>query len=514
MTCKFHSLYTGDKELESNLNSRHLESKLEDRLLTMRARILKVTAFASLSVLLLGIPSWQAHAAVKVGASCSPVGKVVKSGSSTLTCTKSGKKLVWVASKALPKPDTVAPTNNSGTVIPTASTNSTIKFQSEGCHAHVSATLQKKSGNDWVAVVDAEGWENVPGCDSDHPYEPFAYADIPDGTVVRWKVFVPGGWEWFSTPVTVKRAIAPTVGAKIPAIPSTKFADVANTAINSLLADMPTTSTLIPTTYIFEDSILPIERSVIKNGVNSALSHFSPSFLPTSNLHIFVFATSEFLKNEAPKADPTNKAFKDDMANMATSWGKRSVQNCLGMGGFSVSETPFPFIAIDAPCAKNDPAAYGVLPHEITHALQTVVGSANPRCWAPTWLVEGQAQVGGSTLAMNENGSATSEHRKSWVERIVKPSSIDAFVAMEGETTDFSEYTRGAALSEYLVAKGGWNRSVQLYKTAALFTSQGCPSGKAKMENFNNAFLSIYGQSVSDFYVEALPYVQWISEHL
>lgn len=482
---------------------------------------LKITVVSFIAVMLFALPNWTATAAVKAGTSCAPIGKILKVGSASYICTKSGKKLIWAIQKissapqsnAPAKTETPTPADNSGTAAPATAKTNVIKFQSEGCHAQVSATLQKKSGDQWVAVVAAEGWEKTPGCDADHPYEPYAHADLPNGTVIRWKVYVPGGWEWFSTPTTVKQDLEPTIATQIPAIPSTKFADVSNTAMNSLLTDMPTTSALIPSTFVFEDSILPIERTVIKNGVTSALSHFSPFFSPSSNLHIFVFATSEFLKNEAPKADPTNKAFADDMANMAKNWGKRSVQNCVGMGGFSVAETPFPFIAIDAPCAKNDPAAYGVLPHEITHSLQTVFGSANPRCWAPTWLVEGQAQVGASALAMSENGKASIEHRKSWVDRIIKPSSTDAFSAMEGDTSDFSEYTIGAALSEYLVAKGGWNRSVQLYKIASLQSSQACLTGSAKMENFNNAFLSIYGQSVKDFYSEALAYVQWVADN-
>jgi hypothetical protein len=374
------------------------------------------------------------------------------------------------------------------------------KYQPEGCHAKVSATLQKQVGSSWVDITQAQEWERVASCDVDHPYVPYARVDIPNGTVIRWKVYAPGAWEWFSEESTVKKLLVPTIGEKLPAIDATKYSQVSAMARAAVTNEMPAVSNSTAVTYTFEDSIFPLERSVIKNGVESTLSRYSPFLDPTLNVHVFVFATSNFLKNEAPKADPTNKEFAEDMARQALTWGVRSPTNCIGMGGFAVAEVPFPFIAIDAPCNQNDPGAYGVLPHELTHTLQIKFGSANPRCWAPTWLVEGGAQVGATALAVSESGNASDLHRKSWVERIVKPASIAEIIAMEGDTKDFSEYTLGAALSEYLVAKGGWKRSLNLFTQSAAQSSSGCLSGNEKLANFNSAFLSLYGESLSDFY--------------
>lgn len=478
----------------------------------MSTRNVAVTALLTLA--LTATPSWIVQAAVKAGGSCTVLGKVSTLSHSKFTCIKSGKKLVWskpikvaVTTPVPPSPVVATPTvSNPDNSTPTL-------FQSEGCHAKVSASLQKKVGDLWVDVTDAQGWEKVASCDADHPYEPYARVYIPNGTIVRWKVYVPGGWEWFSTSKIVKSVVASTVGEKIPAISADKYSQVLLIARSAVTSEMPMGTNTTAATFTFEDSIFPIERTVIKNGVEKTLAHYSPYLDPALNVHIFVFGTSTFLRNEAPKADPTNKEFADDMARQALTWGFRTADNCIGMGGFAVPEVPFPFIAIDAPCKNNDPAAYGVLPHELTHILQIKFGSANPRCWAPTWLVEGQAQVGATTLAVSENGGASDVHRKSWVDRIVKPTSIADITAMEGDTKDFSEYTLGAALSEYLVAKGGWKRSLNLYTQAANQSASACLSDSAKLTNFNNAFLSLYGESVNEFYNEALPYLQWVVDH-
>lgn len=452
-----------------------------------------------------------AHSAVKAGSSCTKIGKVAAVGKLKLTCIKSGKKLVWGKSAPSATKNPLAPTPVVST--PVTPPESGPKYQPEGCHSQVSATLQKLVGSTWIDIAPASQWEKIDGCDGDHPFQPSVRANIPDGTMIRWHIFSPGNWDWFSTVTTVKTIVQPMLGPRIAAIAPDKFQDVAAMAQSAVTTEMPAVSNLAPITYTFEDSIYPIERAVIKNGAESTLTHFSPFFDPDQKIHIFVFGTSQFLKSEAPKADPTNQAFVDDMARQSLTWGKRTSDNCVGMGGFAVPEVPFPFIAIDAPCKTNDPAAYGVLPHELTHSLQFAYAKANSRCWAPVWLVEGQAQVGASALAYDEKGPASTAHRKSWVERIVKPTSIDSILAMEGETKDYSEYTLGAALSEYLVAKGGWKRSLNLYVQASNQMKEGCLSDRAMIENFDKAFQSLYGQTLADFYSEALPYLQWIADH-
>lgn len=180
-----------------------------------------------------------AIAAVKAGAPCTKVGQSSITGGKKFTCIKSGKKLVWNKGVASATPATkpaetpvatpeataaptkaaiVIPARNSVTGAPVATYPKTItatvdcsKNNScpapkpaqidlwEGCHAKVEASLQKKENNSWVDVAQATGWSAAGGCPSTNPFRPYTTASIAIGTVIRWKVYSPGNWDWYST---------------------------------------------------------------------------------------------------------------------------------------------------------------------------------------------------------------------------------------------------------------------------------------------------------------------------
>jgi hypothetical protein len=94
---------------------------------------------------------------------------------------------------------------------------------------------------------------------------------------------------------------------------------------------------------------------------------------------------------------------------------------------------------------------------------------------------------------------------------MVRPTGIDAFTALETQSPG-PEYDIGAALSEYLIAKSGWNKLMTLTATAN-GKSHVCPSRDTMMKNFSDAFQTVYGQSLTSFYNEALPYVQYVFDH-
>ena len=185
-----------------------------------------------------------AFAAVKAGGACTKAGQSANAGGKSFTCVKSGKKLVWDSGKviaapaakpapattpaptattaAAPQTQTVSiPARNSATAAPVATYPKTITIASncastnscpapvsakidlwEGCHAKVEATLQKQSGSNWVDVAQATGWSPVAGCPATNPNRPYTTAAVATGTVIRWKVYSPGAWEWFSSATT------------------------------------------------------------------------------------------------------------------------------------------------------------------------------------------------------------------------------------------------------------------------------------------------------------------------
>ena len=63
----------------------------------------------------------------------------------------------------------------------------------------------------------------------------------------------------------------------------------------------------------------------------------------------------------------------------------------------------------------------------------------------------------------------------------------------------------GAALSEYLIAWGGFNNSLLVNQIAYKLRNPETMSG------FRQAFKIVYGQSLDDFYLHALPYINYVS---
>jgi len=76
--------------------------------------------------------------------------------------------------------------------------------QTESCHALVSAVLQKQVDGKWIDFSPAQGWDRIDSCPATNPYHPWTVAAVEIGTVIRWKVFAPGAWDWFGNASTYR----------------------------------------------------------------------------------------------------------------------------------------------------------------------------------------------------------------------------------------------------------------------------------------------------------------------
>lgn len=153
----------------------------------MRIKLFLVAAIVSSVVVM---P--ESYAAVKSGSACPKVGSTAILGSKTFTCMKSGKKLIWNKGVALSK------TMDKSSTPVSSQTSVTDKFKANGCHARVSAYLQVFEANMWRDLIAADGWEQVSSCPSTNPYVPFVNTTLKVGDEIRWRIFAPGSWEWFS----------------------------------------------------------------------------------------------------------------------------------------------------------------------------------------------------------------------------------------------------------------------------------------------------------------------------
>lgn len=170
-----------------------------------------LTSLVAISLLLLSNPAQSAAPSAKVGAACSKVGATAKAGSVSLTCVKSGKKLLWTkVSVQPPKPNTTpssaptqpapapSPTSNPlpTTVYYTAKDQSTVVLLNsvESCSnpKNASFEIQALVGSDWLPVklIDS-GW-NVSTQYCSNPdlgartSLSWAKVYIDEGTKYRW----------------------------------------------------------------------------------------------------------------------------------------------------------------------------------------------------------------------------------------------------------------------------------------------------------------------------------------
>lgn len=253
-------------------------------------------------LLLLALPA-QSFAAVKAGASCTKAGTTSISAGKKFTCVLVKKKLIWNAGVAI-SPAVAPSTQPSATPTPSATPSPTPTIiqtaadseekiaLTEGCHAKVEATLQKQDGATWVDVAKAEGWEHVNACNADQ-YRPYTTAKIAEGTVIRWKVYAPGAWEWFSGAVTYRKAVvvAPAILAKRQAIdalavlPASSFKPTSPCQLVDqvtpnrsyavdLSAGFPKIATRLKSSGVIKSLIVPLDFTDVP-GKDDTVSYFS-----------------------------------------------------------------------------------------------------------------------------------------------------------------------------------------------------------------------------------------------
>ena len=292
------------------------------------------------------------------------------------------------------------------------------------------------------------------------------------------------------------------------------FPFVAALARASILVDAPVTTNSLKIVYLFEDGVVPESRAMIKEGVDNFVSHFGTILNYTPGpISVMAYSTLEGGLALAKSIDPSDMAFAADMERTFATMPDPKIKGCGANQAFSVGYKRV--LVIGAPCfldpfkvAKNAPVSST---HELTHELQASINHGkNMR--NPVWLCEGQASLIGGVMSVYQGKDYWPVGgREFWTTRNPGVRTVADLVAMEGETSGLtklqagSEYSAGAALSEYLIAKGG-------FLNALLVSQISFKTGKEnQMEGFRQAFQIVYGQSLDDFYNEALPYVNFVS---
>lgn len=349
-----------------------------------------------------------------------------------------------------------------------------------------------------------------------------SYSCIKSGNKLIWKKVSSGSKILPPTPSPSQvPSETPTPDA---AILFNDYPLVAQKAKISILTSEPT-STSIPTIVFDAESSVPqINISRMKEEAISAFKIYAQLLPNVKVVHFLLYENDSWALQHAlllnPASDFANYNFKADMTNSFTGRPELHLP-CRSFGGFSVDALKEPLVVMqNAECDWADSGettqgidySSSVVAHELTHLVQErVSGTENAACVLPAWLREGQAQEAGIVLSVTDGIDTSTETRHAIFGRMVRPTGIDAFTALETQSPG-AEYNTGAALSEYLIGRSGWTKLISLISIVN-GKSHACLSRDAMMKNFTTAFQTVYGQSLTSFYDEALPYTQFVFDH-
>ena len=344
------------------------------------------------------------------------------------------------------------------------------------------------------------------------------YSCIKSGNKLIWKKVTADSKILLPTP-TPSATPSPD-----PAILSTDYSGVALKVKNSILTSVPTGTSIPTIVFDAEPSVPQINISRMKEEATSALKIYSALLPDVKVIHFLLYENNSWALQHAlllnPASDFIDYNFDMDMKDSFTGRPELHLP-CRSFGGFSVAALKEPLVVMqNAECdwADSRETAQGidysssVVAHELTHLVQQrTSGTQNSSCVLPTWLREGQAQVAGIALSVTEGIDTSTNTRHAIFGRMIRPTGIDAFTALETQSPG-AEYNIGAALSEYLMGRSEWNKLI-LLTSMVNAKSHECPSTDVMMKNFANAFQTVYRQSLTSFYDEALPYVQYVFDH-
>ena len=385
------------------------------------------------------------------------------------------------------------------------------KFQAEVCYGKFSATLQIKDGSAWKDVIAAQGWEAVASCPANNPYKPWAMADIAIGSTIRWHMYSPkdGAWDWYSSESKVQEVFDPNSFAPVIAAADIKPSDypyVAALARASILADQPIAHTTQKIIYQFESGV-PIEnQNEIKEGGDNFISRFG-NILNYSGTAITVIAFSTWLgRLTLVRAfDPSDAKFQEDLLRTFQNQENAEKEPTVVRGGFSFGYKRL--VVVAAPYVESSepylPRSLQLLTHELTHEVQASINKGTNMC-RPVWLCEGGAQIMSAAMSLYQGKDYWAGGREHF-SRIPANRILGDLKIMEGCGAECGVYGTGAILSEYLIAWGGFSNSLLVNQIAYKSNNPDTMSG------FRQAFQIVYGQSLDDFYVHALPYINYVA---
>jgi hypothetical protein len=311
-------------------------------------------------------------------------------------------------------------------------------------------------------------------------------------------------------------------GVQDAAIPAASFPDVEKIASEEFFKGLPAENSGLTVNIWFEDNIDSAIQDIYREQILYVAKKYSGYFTRTNRIDVIGYTNKAWAiktllsidKNagDLPGFDMTTALVDnpqcDPKINVPTGWT---------MGAMKSPLVVMPALNCMNPATRGTPE---VPSHELTHAVQVAVlrtlAGTDGSSSAPQWMVEGQAQVGSNFLNYY-NGALHPSHLFCGGARTLKYKKYRSnwlkSLEIRDEEGQNQEYGIGMLGMEYLIARSGWEKSLQVSVLAASISLKQNKPVFRNLDSFNLAFKTIYGQSLNDFYDEVQLYLKWLYDN-
>ena len=468
----------------------------------------RLITFLPILSLFLSLPLIPVNAAAKAGGTCSKAGITSVVSGKTYTCIKSGKKLVWNKGVAVAKPTQITPVN-ADVKLGALCTKAGIKAVASGTTYECILVESMESTSN--GVEKSLGWF-------------LRWMELVKPTPTSTPTPTP-------TPTPIKKTAEPL--PSIAPIKSADYALVGTLAKNTILNQKG--SVHDPFVIYWDPKTTELKRKLYSEQFEIMKKYFSPMIPKNSQAHIYIFGSSKEWADEVlrkasdrlfieKRYQVSSKCATDQAgtlildaaypADYTTYTGAGGGLSVLGHGYALVSRSN-----CDTKYLERD-----LLIHETFHAIQWIYTSFKldsedavklPKVTGPLWTVEGSATYMAFLLTADGNWTSFGESAPGNKDAICQVSkneawkrSYEEFNASNGEAYDI-----GAFMYEYLLAKYGLERTLSFWSVALnILNPNDRTKDLARVAASKEAFQTVFGLSVEDFFIEVKPYIEWSSK--
>ena len=333
----------------------------------------------------------------------------------------------------------------------------------------------------------------------------------------------------------VKKQVAPTLTPvkkkaeplpRIAPIKSADYALVGSLAKNTILNQKGSVHN--PFVISWDPTTTELKRKFYSEQIEIMKKYFSPMIPNNSKANIYILGSDKEWScgvfKKAPDVFMFSKMYQVSSKCATTPQGALILDaesgpytNYRGAGqGLSVLGTGAGMVALSN-CDQNN-LERDILIHETFHAIQWIYTSFKldsevavklPKVTGPLWMVEGSATYMGYLLSADGVWTSYGEDKR----KSIRGNNGGWKKSYEEFNKSGDDYSIGAVMYEYLLAKYGLERTLSFWSVATNSLSpQDLTKDLARVTASKKAFQTVFGLSVEDFLNEVRPYIAWSLE--